>query len=114
MKQVAQNNQGDLTQEEIRTIRLPRNEREVIGVVDQRLGGGRTRVRCLDGKARICRVPGRLRRRLWIRTGDIVLVEKWELQGDKKGDIIFKYRPTQVAWLKRQGYLEGIEEIEEF
>ena len=59
-------------------------------------------------------MPGRIRRRLWIRTGDIVLVEKWELQGDKKGDIIYKYRPAQVAWLRKHGYLEGIDDIEEF
>ncbi len=103
---------SEQAQEEIRRIRLPKGDREVIGVVDQRLGGGRTRVRCLDGKSRICRVPGRLRRRLWIRTGDIVLVEKWELQGDQKGDIIFKYRPTQVAWLKQQGYLKEISDEE--
>ncbi len=103
----------ELTEEEIRRIKLPKED-EVLGVVDQRLGGGRTRVRCLDGKSRICRVPGRLKRRLWIRVGDVVLVKKWELQGDKKGDIIFKYRPSQVAWLQRQGYLDNIEDLEEF
>ena len=49
------------------------------------------RVRCFDGNTRICRIPGRLKRQLWVREGDIVVVEPWELGGDKKGDIIYKY-----------------------
>ena len=100
-------------QQEISRVKLPR-EGQVLGVVDQRLGASRMRVKCLDGKTRLCRIPGRLKRKLWVREEDIVLVEPWELQGDEKGDIIFKYRPTQVNWLKKKGYLKEIEEFEEF
>jgi len=32
----------------------------------------------------------------------------------EKGDIVFKYRNSQVDWLKRQGKLKGIEMLEEF
>lgn len=98
--------------EEVR-VRLPRNN-EVLGVLETRLGGSRTRVRCLDGKTRICRIPGRLKRKLWVRERDIVLIEPWELGGDEKGDIIFKYRPNQVDVLKKKGYLDKLEEMEEF
>jgi initiation factor 1A len=49
-----------------------------------------------------------------VREGDLVLVEEWELGGEEKGDIIFKYRPSQVDWLKRKGHLKQLEEIEEF
>ncbi len=100
-------------QQEISRVKLPR-EGQVLGVVDQRLGASRMRVRCLDEKPRICRIPGRLKRRLWVREGDLVLVEEWEFDGDEKGDVIFKYRPSQVGWLKRKGYLKKLEEIEEF
>lgn len=93
--------------------RTPRGE-EVLGVVDQRVGGSRSKVRCLDGKERICRIPGRLKRRLWIREGDTVIVEPWEFGGDEKGDIIYKYRPYQVSWLKNNGYLDDLEEFDEF
>ena len=72
------------------------------------------RVKCLDGKTRICRIPGRIKRKLWVREQDIVLVEPWEYDNDKKGDIIFKYRPTQVSWLQKKGYLKKLEELEEF
>ncbi|MBW2963190.1 translation initiation factor IF-1A, partial [Candidatus Woesearchaeota archaeon] len=59
-------------QQEITRVRMPR-DREVFGVVQQRLGGSRMKVLCLDGKARICRIPGRLKRSLWVREGDIVV-----------------------------------------
>jgi len=72
------------------------------------------RVRCLDGKTRICRVPGRLKKKLWVREGDILLIEPWELGGDQKGDVIYKYKPLQVDWLKKNGHLKELEEFEEF
>ena len=77
-------------------------------------GASRCSVRCLDGKTRICRIPGRLKRFLWVREGDIVLVEPWEFEGDSKGDIIFKYKPVQVQILKQKGFLDKINELDEF
>lgn len=99
-------------EEEFR-VKTPRG-RETIGVLQQRLGSSRMRVTCLDGKTRVCRIPGRFKRKMWLREGDIVLVEPWELGGDEKGDVIYKYKQTQVEWLKRKGYIKGIEDIEEF
>src|SRR3989338_6811415 len=98
-------------QQEISRIRLPYG-RQVLGILDKRLGASRMRARCLDGKTRICRIPGRLKRRLWVREGDILIVEPWEFGGDGKGDIIYKYSPTQVVFLKKRGYLKKLEEFE--
>ncbi|MBW2985589.1 translation initiation factor eIF-1A [Candidatus Woesearchaeota archaeon] len=100
-------------QEEVFRVKLPRG-REVLGILEERVGGSRAKVRCLDGKKRICRIPGRLKRRLWIRAGDILIIEPWELGGDEKGDIIYKYRPNQVAYLKKQGHLDKLSEFQEF
>jgi len=101
-------------EEEIVTrVRLPKGK-EVLGVVQQRLGGSRMKVLCLDGKSRICRIPGRLKRSLWVREGNIVIVEPWELGGDDKGDIVYKYRKAQAEFLKRKGHLKKLEEFEEF
>ncbi len=83
--------------------RLPRG-REIIGILDQRLGGNKMMINCLDGKSRNCRVPGRLKRKLWLRPNDVVLVEPWELDFNR-ADIIFKYPPNQIAWLRKKGYL---------
>ncbi|MFC1647835.1 translation initiation factor eIF-1A [Nanoarchaeota archaeon] len=97
----------------IQRVKLPRNN-QTFGILEQRLGGSRCRVRCLDGNTRVCRIPGRLKRKLWVREGDLLLVEPWEYGGDAKGDIIFKYRPIQVKWLKSKGHLDKLEEIDEF
>ena len=100
-------------QRQITRIRLPR-EKESIGIVEQRLGGSRMKIRCLDGKTRITRIPGRLKRTLWVREGDIVIVEPWEFGGDEKGDIIYKYTKSQIQYLKKKDYLKKIEDFEEF
>ena len=100
-------------QQEISRIHLPRGK-ETFGIIEQRLGGSRMRVRCLDGKTRICRIPGRMKRRLWVAEGDFLLIEPWDLGGDDKGDVIFKYKPTQVAWMKRRGIIKETVATEEF
>ena len=56
---------------EIARIRVPK-EGEVLGIVELMLGGDKMRVRCDDGKVRICRIPGKLRKRVWIRVGDLI------------------------------------------
>lgn len=86
-------------------VPLPKGE-EIIGIIEQRHGGNKMLVACMDGKSRNCRVPGRLKRALWLRPGDIVIIEPWEFDKDK-GDVIFKYRPTQIEWLKKNGHLKS-------
>ena len=98
---------------EVARIKLPRG-REVFGLIEQRLGASRLKVRCFDNKTRICRIPGRLKRRLWVREKDIVVVEPWEYSGEEKGDIVFKYTPTQVQFLKNKGYLRELDTMDEF
>ena len=96
-----ENSEGEV---KIARAKIPRGE-EVIGIIEERLGGNKMKVKCLDGKTRNSRVPGRLKRKLWLRPGDVVLIEPWEL--DKtKGDVIFKYPSNQIEWLKRNGYLK--------
>jgi len=97
----------------ITRVFLPRGN-QCFGLLEQRLGASRMRVRCFDGKTRVCRIPGRLKRTLWVREGDIVVVEPWELGGDDKGDIIYKYSKVQVMFLKDKGHLKKLEDFEEF
>lgn len=96
-------NQND-EEQKVSRAPLPKGD-HVIGILEQRLGGNKMMVACLDGKQRNCRVPGRLKRRLWLRPGDIVIVEPWELDKDK-GDITLKYRQSQIEWLKKNGHLK--------
>jgi len=85
-------------------VKLPR-ENQVIGIIEQRLGGNKMMISCTDKKSRNCRVPGRLRRKLWLRPRDVVIVEPWEFDKER-GDVIFKYTPAAIAWLKNKGYLK--------
>ena len=100
-------------QEELRRTPMPRGT-QVIGICEQRVGGSRMKVKCMDSRERICRIPGRLKRKLWIREGDILLIEPWELGGDAKGDVIYKYRTIQVGLLRQKGLLKQLESTEEF
>lgn len=108
MKPNKNNNQES---QEVR-IRVPRG-REILGIVTQRLGGSRMNVACMDGKIRISRIPGRLKKSLWLREKDVVLIEPWELSSEK-ADIVWKYTKTQVQALKDKGFLKNIAEFEEF
>ncbi|MCC5994192.1 MAG: translation initiation factor eIF-1A [Candidatus Aenigmarchaeota archaeon] len=102
--------ESELSEEEleIARIRLPR-EGEVLGVVEAMVGGDRMRVLCEDGKERICRIPGKLRKKVWIKEGDLILVMPWKVQSDKRGDVIFRYTPTQASWLKKKGYIKNLQ-----
>ena len=96
--------ESEQREEKITRVKLPRGK-EILGIIEQRLGGNKMMVNCLDGKSRNCRVPGRLRRRLWLRPNDVVIVEPWELNFER-ADILFKYNKNQVAWLRKNNYLE--------
>ncbi len=85
-------------------VKTPRGK-EIIGIITKRLGGSRMMVSCMDGKTRNCRVPGRKRRGLWLREGDVIIIEPWEFDNDK-GDVLFKYTPNAVEKLKSMGLLK--------
>jgi len=78
---------------------------DVLGIAVQMLGNDRIRVKCQDGHIRLCRIRGKMKRRFWIRQGDIVLVSPWDFQSDKRGDIFWRYRRNQAEWLRNKGYL---------
>ena len=81
------------------------SENDVLGEAQKMLGYDRIMVKCQDGKERLCRVRGKLKRRAWIRLGDIVLVSPWDFQSDKRGDIFWRYRKNQTDFLRKKGYL---------
>lgn len=97
---------GDFLEEEdqLRRLRMPRND-EVLGIVEQMLGASRMKVNCKDNKVRICRIPGKIKRRIWIKEGDVVIVKPWTVQGGEKGDIIWRYTRPQVDRLVSQGVI---------
>jgi translation initiation factor 1A len=76
-------------------------------MAEQLLGASRIKVMCEDGKSRMGRIPGKIKKRMWIREGDLLIVKPWEFQDDK-ADIIYRYTKTQSSSLKRKGLLPNI------
>ena len=93
------------SEEEFKNMMLPATT-DVMGIAEKMLGFDRVLVKCQDGKERLCRIRGKMKRRMWIRQGDIVLVSPWDFQSDKRGDIIWRYKRNQLEWLRRKGYLK--------
>jgi len=89
-------------------LRTPR-QGEMMGVVINMLGGGRALVMCDDHKERICRIPGSMKRTIWVRAGDYVVIEPWKIEGEKRADIVWRYSRVQADVLRRKGYLKGLE-----
>ena len=88
-------------------VRMPRPP-ELLGIVSQRLGGNRMEIKTTDGKIRNCRVPGRFKRKFWLRPGDFVLITPWP-DDDHKGDIVFQYQKNIVYQLKKKGMTKNLD-----
>lgn len=86
------------TEEEISKTLVTPGPNQLIGKVIGLLGSGWAVVLCQDEKTRRCRVRGKLRRRIWVKNNDIVLVEPWQFQEDH-GEILFRYTGGQVDYL---------------
>jgi translation initiation factor 1A len=97
-------NSGDVP-EEITRVRTPRKDKnEVLATVSSLLGSKRVTLQCMDGVVRMGRIPGSKSKKMWVREGDIVIANPWEIQ-DSKADVTWKYTRPQVEWLERKGYL---------
>lgn len=86
-------------------LRLPRKkDKEMFAIAEQLMGGSRMNVICEDGKARLARIPGRMKRRARVRAGDLLIIKPWDIQ-DEKADVVHRYRKTQSKILSRRRLL---------
>lgn len=93
-----------ISEEEIHDMVLPTTS-DVLGVAVKLLGFDRLLVKCQDGHERLCRIRGKMKRRVWIREGDVVLVSPWDFQSDARGDVFWRYTRGQADWLRKKGYV---------
>jgi translation initiation factor 1A len=93
-----------LSEKNLRQMLYP-SENDVLGVVQKLLGFDRVLVKCQDGHIRTCRIRGKMKRRTWIREGDIVLISPWDFQSEQRGEIFHRYTQNQVDDLRRKGIL---------
>lgn len=77
---------------------------EMSGIAELMMGTNHIRVRCYDGVTRMGRIKGRIRKKVWIREGDILIIIPWNLQ-DEKCHIVYRYTGMQAEWLRRSKYL---------
>jgi len=82
---------------------LPGDDTVVCGVV-RHLGGDYLLAKCSDGVDRKVRIPGKLRKRVWINEGDIILVGLWDFSPDK-GEVVYKYGRNEINKLIEKGFL---------
>ena len=92
-------------------VKLPNKKiNEMFAIADQILGGRRVRAVCEDGESRLARIPGKMRRRQWVREGDLIIVQPWDFQ-DAKADVRMRYTKTQSIYLSRKGVLPEIVDL---
>ncbi|WP_319540920.1 translation initiation factor eIF-1A [uncultured Methanospirillum sp.] len=86
-------------------VKLPNSRKgEQFAIAELMLGSFHIRVRSSDGVSRLGRIKGKMKRRVWIREGDIIIIVPWSFQ-DEKCDIIYRYTPPQRDWLRRNKYV---------
>src|ERR1700710_728460 len=76
------------------------------------LGNGRLEALCFDGSKRLAHIRGKLRKKVWINQGDIILLSLRDYQ-DEKGDVILKYTADEARNLKAYGELPENAKINE-
>ena len=97
-------------------VKLPNNGKskgelgykgEMFALAEEILGGRRVTVLCADGETRMARIPGKMRRRQWVREGDLIIVWPWDFQ-DSKADVNHRYTKTQAMYLSRKQVLPDV------
>ena len=95
-----------LSEANLKELVMPQ-QGEILGRAMKIAGGDQVIVKCADGETRQCRIRGKLKRRMWIREGDIVLVAPWDFD-NRKADIVWRYIQAHAEWLDANGYLKNI------
>ena len=81
---------------------LIKEEGQEYGQILRLLGNGRLEASCFDGKKRVCTIRGKMRGRVWMNAGDIILISLREF-GDEKADVIHKYYPVEAFEMQEMG-----------
>jgi translation initiation factor 1A len=76
-------------------------------------GQERMEVFCEDGKHRIGRIRGKIKKRVWVRRGDLVIINPWDFETvvkDQKGncEISWRFLNTEISWLSRNNKIPEI------
>jgi len=78
-----------------------KTEDQEYGQVTKLLGNCRLEVACFDGVSRLCHIRGSMRKKVWIKMNDVVLVSLREFE-QAKADIIYKFEIPEINFLKKE------------
>merc|ERR550539_371580 len=90
--------------DEVKRELLIKEDGQEYAQVTKMLGNGRLEAFCFDGKQRQCHIRGKMRKKVWINKGDIILLGLRDYQ-DNKADVIAKYKPDEIRQLKMLKHL---------
>ncbi|TFG06309.1 MAG: translation initiation factor 1A [Promethearchaeota archaeon] len=98
-------------------IKMPnRRMGEIMGRVVSILGNDRMEIFAEDSKHYIGRIRGKIKKRVWIRQGDLVIINPWdwETETEDKGkcEITWRYMKSEISWLKRNNKIPSILDID--
>ena len=102
---------------EVTRVKMPnRRNGEMFARVVDIYGQERMGVFCEDGKHRIGRIRGKIKKRVWIRKGDLVIINPWEFETQvsdqrEKCEISWRYLKHEVSWLTRNNKIPQILDI---
>ena len=104
-------------EEVITRVKMP-NKRagEMFGRVIEIFGNERMQIFCEDGQNRIGRIRGKIKKRVWIRRGDLVVINPWEWETQTKDkmekcEITWRYMKNEISWLQRNNKIPDILDI---
>ena len=79
-----------------------KDEGQMYGYVEQLVGNNRLFAICCDGKKMLCHIRGKMVKRVWIKTGDIILLSLRDFQMNR-ADVLHRYTDDDVSKLKAMG-----------
>lgn len=101
------NSQANENDQQVRVILPNKRKGEMFGLVEKLSGASRLTVMCEDGFTRNSRIPGKMKKRMWIREHDLVIVKPWEFQNER-ADVVYRYTQTQASYLSRNNLLPEV------
>jgi len=101
-------NENDLVKREL----VFKEDGQEYAQVIKMLGNGRLQANCFDGRQRLCHIRGKLRKKVWINAGDIILIGLRDYQDDK-ADVIQKFNSDEARNLKAYGELPDTAKLNE-
>ncbi len=78
--------------------------RQLFALVTEMRATGHAMFRCADRKERLGKVPPRLRSRVRVDEGDVVLAEPWDWEDDR-AEIVWRYTNREAMRLRSDGHV---------